>query len=81
MPQALTSATGIPYQNWGVYTLDGGCLYPPRDYTKWSALIQAWAMHAQARYPGLDDTWLWELWNEPKPRLLAWDLGRVRDAL
>ncbi|HVZ88422.1 MAG TPA: beta-xylosidase [Polyangia bacterium] len=65
MPQALTSATGIPYQNSGVYTLDGGCLYPPRDYTKWSALIQAWAMHAQARYPGLDDTWLWELWNEP----------------
>jgi xylan 1,4-beta-xylosidase len=65
MPAALTTATGIPYQNSGTYTLDGGCFYPPRDFSKWGALIGTWATHAQARYPGAEDAWLWELWNEP----------------
>jgi len=70
MPQAMTSApTGTPYQNTGIYTLDGGAFYPPKDYTKWGALIRAWAMHVKTRYPGSDSgaesAWQWELWNEP----------------
>jgi xylan 1,4-beta-xylosidase len=66
MPQAMTSAPATtPYRNTGTYTLDGGCLYPPRDYTKWGALIRAWAMHVKDRYPGAEGTWKWELWNEP----------------
>jgi len=70
MPQAMTSApAGVPYQNTGIYTLDGGAFYPPKDYTKWGALIRAWAMHVKTRYPGSDSgaesAWQWELWNEP----------------
>jgi xylan 1,4-beta-xylosidase len=70
MPQAMTTApTTVAYQNTGIYTLDGGCFYPPKDYSKWGALIRAWATHVQARYPGSDSgadrSWQWELWNEP----------------
>ena len=49
----------------GVGALDGGCFYPPTDYTKWSNLIKAWATHENARYPNVESSWLWELWNEP----------------
>jgi xylan 1,4-beta-xylosidase len=54
-----------PYQNSGIYTLDGGCFYPPKDYARWASLIQTWTAHSSARYPGIDSTWQWELWNEP----------------
>ena len=64
MPEAL-SVHPTPYQNSGVYQLDGGCFYPPKDYGKWSALIQAWASHVKGRYPNAESTWQWELWNEP----------------
>ncbi len=64
MPQALSSHTG-PYRNSGTYSLDGGCFYPPNDYEKWAELIRAWAQHSLDRYPGMDTTWLWEVWNEP----------------
>jgi xylan 1,4-beta-xylosidase len=64
MPQAL-SVHPTPYQNSGVYQLDGGCFYPPKDYAKWGALIQAWANHVKDRYPDAERTWQWELWNEP----------------
>jgi len=66
MPQALTTApANIPYQNTGIYTLDGGCFYPPKDYVKWGALIRAWATHSRDRYPNVESSWQWELWNEP----------------
>jgi xylan 1,4-beta-xylosidase len=66
MPQALTTApANVSYQNTGVYTLDGGCFYPPKDYNKWGALIGAWATHVRDRYPNVESTWQWELWNEP----------------
>jgi xylan 1,4-beta-xylosidase len=64
MPEAL-STHPTPYMNSGVYTLDGGCFYPPNDYTKWSNLIKAWATHVNARYPNVAGSWLWEMWNEP----------------
>jgi xylan 1,4-beta-xylosidase len=64
MPHDL-SVHPDPYQNSGVYTLDGGCFYPPKDYGKWASLIAAWAAHSNARYPNVSSTWQWELWNEP----------------
>ena len=64
MPQAL-STHPTPYRNSSITMLDGGCFYPPTDYTKWADLISTWAMHANGRYPNVAASWLWELWNEP----------------
>ena len=64
MPEAL-STHPTPYQNSAVTALDGGCFYPPTDYTKWGNLITAWATHENGRYPNVATSWLWELWNEP----------------
>lgn len=75
MPEAL-STHPTPYRNSSTRALDGGCFYPPSDYTKWSALIGAWATHADARYPAVAKNWLWELWNEPD--LTYWN-GTVDD--
>ncbi len=63
MPEAL-STHPTPYQP-SSSALDAGCFYPPTDETKWAALIGEWARHADARYPNVADSWLWELWNEP----------------
>ena len=72
MPQALSSRpepytpvlvkTGLPRD-----MVSGGAFYPPKDYRKWEALIEAWARHSAERY-GVDraSSWLWELWNEPE---------------
>jgi xylan 1,4-beta-xylosidase len=66
MPQAMTTAPAtVAYQNTGIYTLDGACFYPPKDFTKWAALIGQWATHASGRYPNVESSWQWELWNEP----------------
>jgi len=66
MPQAMTTAAaGVAYRNTVTYTLDGGCFYPPKDYTKSVALIRAWATHVAVRYPAAGSSWQWELWNEP----------------
>jgi xylan 1,4-beta-xylosidase len=64
MPEAL-STHPTPYRNSSTTALDGGCFYPPTDYTKWADLIRTWAMHADERYPDVAARWLWELWNEP----------------
>src|ERR1022692_1350405 len=64
MPEAL-STHPTPYRNSSTTMLDGGCFYPPTDYTKWADLISTWAMHANERYPDVAASWLWELWNEP----------------
>jgi xylan 1,4-beta-xylosidase len=39
---------------------------PPKDYSKWDALISAFAQHLIERY-GLDEVsqWYFEVWNEP----------------
>jgi xylan 1,4-beta-xylosidase len=72
MPQALSSRpepytpklvkTGLPKD-----MVSGGAFYPPKDYHKWEALIEAWARHSGERY-GVERAsgWLWELWNEPE---------------
>lgn len=64
MPQALSTQPD-PYRNSGAMTLDGGFTSPPKDYAKWANLIRTWASHADARYPNVAASWLWELWNEP----------------
>ena len=47
--------------------LAGGAFYPPKDYAKWEALIEAWARHCGERYGvARASSWLWELWNEPE---------------
>ena len=39
---------------------------PPKDYQKWSGLVQALVEHCVARYGAAHVRgWLWELWNEP----------------
>jgi xylan 1,4-beta-xylosidase len=72
MPQALSSKpdpytpklvkSGLPRD-----MVSGGAFYPPKDYQKWEALIEAWARHSGERY-GVEraSSWLWELWNEPE---------------
>ena len=72
MPQALSSRPepytpklvkiGMPRD-----MVSGGAFYPPKDYRKWEALIEAWARHCGERY-GVERAsgWLWELWNEPE---------------
>jgi xylan 1,4-beta-xylosidase len=42
-----------------------GVFFPPKDYDRWAELIRQWARHAKARYDNVEETWLWELWNEP----------------
>jgi xylan 1,4-beta-xylosidase len=64
MPEALSTHPS-PYRNASTIALNGGCFYPPTDYTKWAALIRAWATHASGRYSDVAASWLWELWNEP----------------
>ncbi len=64
MPQAL-STQPTPYRNASTTALNGGCFYPPTDYTKWADLVRTWAGHADARYSEVAKRWLWELWNEP----------------
>lgn len=64
MPEAL-STNPTPYMNSAITALDGGCFYPPTDYTKWADLITEWATHENARYTNVPTTWQWELWNEP----------------
>jgi xylan 1,4-beta-xylosidase len=72
MPKALSSQpepytpnlvkTGLPKD-----MVSGGAFYPPKDYQKWEALIEAWARHSGERYGvARASSWLWELWNEPE---------------
>jgi xylan 1,4-beta-xylosidase len=72
MPQALSSRpepytpklvkSGLPRD-----MVSGGAFYPPKDYEKWEALIEAWARHCGERYGvARASSWLWELWNEPE---------------
>jgi len=51
---------------------------PPADYTKWDALIQAFAQHLVDRY-GIDEVaqWYFEVWNEPN---LDFWIGRPAQA-
>ena len=60
MPKAL--AARLDYQTFWYKPI----VSPPKDYTKWDALISAFARHLIARY-GIDEVaqWYFEVWNEP----------------
>jgi xylan 1,4-beta-xylosidase len=70
MPQALSTKPepyqhewrpGLPYNE--IYT---GWAYPPKDYSKWAALVHEWVQHCVARYGAAEVArWYWEVWNEP----------------
>jgi len=65
MPEAL-STHPEPYRHTfpkgDIFT---GWTYPPKDETKWSKLVAAYAAHLRDRYGKQTATWLWEVWNEP----------------
>jgi xylan 1,4-beta-xylosidase len=65
MPEAL-STHPKPYRhnfpNGDVFT---GWSYPPKDYAKWGALVEAYVAHLRDRYGMQVDGWIWEVWNEP----------------
>jgi xylan 1,4-beta-xylosidase len=65
MPEAL-STHPEPYRHsfpkGEVFT---GWSYPPKDETKWSKLVTAYAAHLRERYGSQTQNWLWEVWNEP----------------
>ncbi|HTX76391.1 MAG TPA: hypothetical protein VMD29_09310 [Terracidiphilus sp.] len=65
MPEAL-STHPEPYRHTfpkgDIFT---GWSYPPRDETKWSNLVTAYAAHLRDRYGAQTADWLWEVWNEP----------------
>jgi xylan 1,4-beta-xylosidase len=70
MPQALSSKPEpytphwAPGETFNQYYL--GWTYPPSDYAKWSALIEAWVKHEVQRVGAPEvASWYWELWNEP----------------
>ena len=66
MPEALSSGPE-PYRHDFPRTgITAGWAYPPKDYGRWGALIEAWARHLVERY-GMARvaTWPWEVWNEP----------------
>jgi xylan 1,4-beta-xylosidase len=64
MPKDLSSRPE-PYRNSDTYKLDGGCFHPPKDYDTWAELVRQWVQHSGQRYKDVEQTWLWELWNEP----------------
>ncbi len=65
MPEAL-STQPEPYRHsfpqGDIFT---GWSYPPKDWAKWSKLVEVYAKHLRNRYGAQADDWLWEIWNEP----------------
>jgi xylan 1,4-beta-xylosidase len=70
MPEAL-SVKPEPYKhNWDpsqpYKSIFLGWAHPPKDYDKWSALIEAWVKHCVDKYGKAEvESWWWEVWNEP----------------
>ena len=65
MPEAL-STHPEPYRHTfpsgDIFT---GWTYPPKNWTKWENLVEAYATHLRDRYGNQAGEWLWEVWNEP----------------
>ncbi len=64
MPQAITTQPDrLPEHRH--HTLDGGCFYPPKDYTKWADSSAPGRCTRDALPERRAESWQWELWNEP----------------
>ncbi len=66
VPGEVNSADWLRDVGRESYESDGLWKYPPRDYTLWAELIEAFMRHMVERYgqPQVE-TWLFEVWNEP----------------
>lgn len=55
-----------------------GNITPPRDYAKWSALVEALVQHWTTRY-GREEVqhWYFEVWNEPNLKDLFWSADQA----
>jgi xylan 1,4-beta-xylosidase len=69
MPKKLTSNPDALHPFWYKQNVA-----PPKDWTKWDALIEQFARHLVARY-GEDEVakWYFEVWNEPNIDFWAGD--------
>jgi xylan 1,4-beta-xylosidase len=70
MPEALSTHPEPYRHHWrpGVSydSIFTGWAWPPKNYEKWGALIEAWVRHCVQRYGEKEvGSWLWEVWNEP----------------
>jgi xylan 1,4-beta-xylosidase len=65
MPEALSTHPEPYRHNFPKGDVFTGWSYTPKDYAKWSALVEAYTAHLKARYGTAVDGWLWEVWNEP----------------
>ncbi|MDQ1451208.1 MAG: xylan 1,4-beta-xylosidase [Acidobacteriaceae bacterium] len=65
MPEALSTHPQPYRHNFPKGDVFTGWSYPPKDYAKWGALVEAYAAHLKDRYGTEVDGWLWEVWNEP----------------
>ncbi len=61
MPKKMASDPAALHAFWYKQNVS-----PPKDYSLWDAMIQAFAAHLVQRY-GIDEvaTWKFEVWNEP----------------
>ena len=69
-PQALSThpdpytPTWVPGARNNNYFI--GWTYPPKNYDKWSGLIDRWVRHSVEKYGKAEvEKWDWEVWNEP----------------
>ncbi|MBN9387927.1 MAG: glycoside hydrolase [Chloroflexi bacterium] len=62
---SFNSGFDLGYENYE----SGKWKLPPKDYTKWEKLVEAFVAHLVERY-GADEVanWYFELWNEPNIR-------------
>lgn len=65
MPEAMSTHPEPYRHNFPKGDIFTGWSYPPKDYAKWGALVEAYAAHLKNRYGDAVDGWLWEVWNEP----------------
>ena len=65
MPEAMSTHPEPYRHNFPKGDVFTGWSYPPKDYDKWGALVEAYATHLKQRYGAATDGWLWEVWNEP----------------
>jgi xylan 1,4-beta-xylosidase len=65
MPEALSTHPEPYRHSFPKGEIWTGWTYPPKDETKWSKLVVAYATHLRDRYGNQTATWLWEVWNEP----------------
>ncbi len=66
MPRGLSVAPEPYRHDFPRTSITTGWAWPPTDYGRWGALVEAVARHFADRYGrSRAESWPWELWNEP----------------